>query len=401
MRWFSGRGSSSTEAVLVPPQRERGAVSVTVSQTPRADVVQRWDELVTRTADSDVAQLSGWARIRADAGYRPQYLLAWHSGALVGGALVVVRQLPLLGPVGYVSNGPVVAEGAPRDAVVDALTEAMATATRRRLRCLFVQPPAGAHDISERLLARGFRPSDAGIAPSATVRLDLGPDLEELRGGLAKSNRKRSRSWADRGVTVRMGAAADVPVIAELLDSTASHRDFEAFSPEYLRTMYRVLAPSGHLVVFVAELDGSPVAFRVLTASGGVLKQRLSGTDRSPRALKEGVAAASVWHAVVWAKAHGFREYDFGGITVRSAVALERGEPIPAGPLDGIDRFKTSFGGRPMRYPQPVELISPPALRVGYEMARRSAVGDRLSEVAKRAMRGGRTGRRAPAAPSR
>jgi lipid II:glycine glycyltransferase (peptidoglycan interpeptide bridge formation enzyme) len=154
--------------------------------------------------------------------------------------------------------------------------------------------------------------------------------------------------------------------------------------------MYDELQSGGHLVVFIAELDGEPAAFRLFTASGGVLKQRLSAIDRSSRALKEGVAAATVWHAMLWAKTHGFDEYDFGGITVGAAAAIERGEPIPAGPLEGIDRFKTSFGGRPFRYPPQVELIRSSVLRVGYDTIRRSAAGDRITDTAKRMMRGGR-----------
>jgi lipid II:glycine glycyltransferase (peptidoglycan interpeptide bridge formation enzyme) len=398
MRWF-GRPPAVT-VVPPPPARGDDDISVTVAAEPSAALLDQWDGLVATTPGSDVAQLSGWARLRAQAGYRPLYLFASRDAALVGGALIVVRALPLIGELGYVSNGPVVAPHVPRDPVVAALSDALTRVARSRLSCLFVQPPSGAHDLSQQLLARGFRPSESGIAPAATIRLDLRRDVEELRGGLAKGNRKRTRTWPGRGVVVRRGSAADLPTVADLLARTASLRDFGAFSLDYVRQMYQELESGGHVVVFIAEMDGAPAAFRLFTASGGVLKQRLSAVDRSSRALKEGVAAATVWHAMLWAKCHGFDEYDFGGITVGAATAIGRGDPVPAGPLEGIDRFKASFGGRPYWYPAQVELIPSTVLRVGYDAVRRSPVGDRITETAKRMLRGGRRKADDPSSPS-
>ncbi|HEU0090357.1 MAG TPA: GNAT family N-acetyltransferase, partial [Pseudonocardiaceae bacterium] len=240
--------------------------------------------------------------------------------------------------------------------------------------------------LSDQLLARGFDPSRAGTAPATSIRIDLTPAVDELRRGLSKSNRRRTRGWAQRGLTVRLGGLADLPAVADLVAGTAAHQELEPVGLEYLTALYEELAPGGQVQVFLAEVDGAPVAVELCTGCGGVLKSRLTGMARGGPAAKSGVPAALVWNAMVWAKANGYHAFDFGGI---DAELVHR---IPAGPLDrlpGPAAFQASFGGQPFRYPPPVELLSSPLQRVGYDLARCSSAGDGLVASVRRAIRGG------------
>lgn len=374
--------------MLVDVAQPNGPTVVIASTHPDAATVHEWDRLVDHTPGSDVTQLSEWAAVRHGAGFRPLYVFARQDGRLVGGALVLERRLPLIGRIGYLSNGPVISPAVPRGPVVDRLGAALHRLATGRLRALFAQPPVDAHDVAEELRARGFRHSDAGIAPSASVAIDLGRDVEELRSGLARSNRRRTRLWAERGVTVRTGSSDDVPLVADLVARTAEHRHFDPLSAEYIATLYRALDAGEHIVVFVAELDGVPVAAQLCTRCGGVVRQRLLGMDRSERARREGVTAATVWHAILWSKANGHHTYDLGGINTRAARHLLDGEP--AARLSGTEQFKTSFGGAAYLNPEPVELISSRPVRIAYDLSRRTRAGGKLVELAKRALRGGR-----------
>ncbi|MDT7686987.1 MAG: hypothetical protein QOG57_7297, partial [Pseudonocardiales bacterium] len=184
----------AVSAVSAPPagpgSLDVGSVAVSLSERPAESVLSAWDRLVAETKESDVTQLSGWAAVRRTVGYGPLYVFAWQSDVLVGGAQVLVRRVPLLGRIGYVSYGPIVAAAASRAAVVAALADALEGLGRTRLCALFVQPVEG-DDVSAALLARGFRDSMAGVAPAATVRIDLSATEEELRAGLSK----RIRRW--------------------------------------------------------------------------------------------------------------------------------------------------------------------------------------------------------------
>ena len=373
------------------PQR---CSDVVISITPEPDpaVLQEWDRFVDTVAGSDVAQLSAWARIRHDAGFRPLYLLARTDGRLVGGALVLERRLPVAGRFGYMSNGPLVSPSVDREPVVDRLVTAMDDLARTRLRALFVQPPTDGDDVSAALRKRGFRPSTAGIAPAASVRINLHPDTEDLRRHLTKANRRRTRNWERRGVTVRVGSPDDARPLADLLARTAEHQQFEPLSPDYVETLHRELDDDQHAVIFVAELDGTHVAALLCTCCDGTVKQRISGMDRSQRARNSGASAATVWHAMLWAKSRGYGTYDLGGLRAEPARKLLAGHPERTVALTGPEQFKTSFGGEVYLYPEQVELISSPLLRLAYDVSRRTRIDTRAVEIGKRALRGGRGG---------
>ncbi|MGH3796299.1 MAG: lipid II:glycine glycyltransferase FemX [Pseudonocardiaceae bacterium] len=309
--------------------QRQGTVSVTLFTQPGPDTIRAWDRLVDDTPGGDVTQLSAWPGVRRRAGFLPLYLLAWQDDRLVGGALVLQRHVPTHGLVGYLQHGPMIATWGPRAATVHALSTALAELGRRHLAGLIVAPPEGADDVSDRFLELGFRPSAAGIAPESSTRIDLAPDVEDLRDGLTTSTRRGAGNRADRDVTVRLGCERDLPVLTDLLAHDAEHQHV---SLDYLATLYQELAPGAHVQVLIAELDGVVVAAELFTVCGGVLKARLKGIQHSGPARRSGADATLEWHAMLWAKAKGCHTFDHGG--------------LPA-----------SFGGRPFHYPAQVELI--------------------------------------------
>jgi lipid II:glycine glycyltransferase (peptidoglycan interpeptide bridge formation enzyme) len=342
---------------------------------------------VAETKESDVTQLSGWAAVRRTVGYEPLYVFAWQSDVLVGGAQVLVRRVPLLGRIGYVSYGPIVAAAGSRAAVVAALADALEGLARTRLRALFVQPVEG-DDISAALLARGFRDSMAGVAPAATVRIDLSATEEQLRAGLSKRIRRWTGKWARSGVTVRRGGVADLEILADLLRRTAEHQGFSELSPDYVRTLFHQFAEHGHVDIFVGEVDGEPVAAELFTTCGGVLRCRLTGLDRSSPAVRLSVTSALDWEAMKWAKANGFAEFDLGGLSA-TAAATVAAEGFSSPAVEGAARFKLGFGGRLHHYPRAVELISSPLLRRGYDILGSGSAGRVVVDKARQWMRHG------------
>ena len=365
------------------------ALSVTLNPSPETDELAVWDELVRTVPGSDVAQLSGWADVRRAAGFEPLYLFVRRGAELVGGALVLQRRLPMVGMVGYVPYGPVVlpdVDGEPLSAVV---TAALRRLARRTTRILFIQPPLDGDEISRELVRLGFRPSHAGIAPAASLRLDLAQDEDTLRARLPKSLQKWIRKWPARGVTVRRGAQGDVAVLARLHAASAQHQNFEPITFDYLATLYRRLAPDGHAQLFVGEVEGTPLVARLFTGCAGVITARLAGMERDSAAVRLNVSTAVHWEAIRWAKANGYRWYDFGGIRDTAVSVLEH-EGSDLSQLTSSEAFKASFGGTPFRYPTPVEFISSPVIRGGYDLAMRWPRGRRAAHRAASMLRSGR-----------
>ena len=372
-----------------------GDVDVVVREDPGAEALHAWDLLVDRTPGTDVTQLSVWAGLRGRVGFTPLYLLVYHAGELVGGAQILTRRVPVLGLVGYLPYGPLVSPDAPApDDIRHALVDALVTLGQRRLRILFIQPPEGAQDTSDELLRCGFRPSSAGVAPQGSIRIDLTADLAEIRSKFGKRLKSWTNRWESRGVTVRVGTERDVPLLAELMTSSAQHQGYTPLPLDYMTALYRELAATNHAVLYVGEVDGAPVAADLMTGCGDMVRGRLSGFDRTGEAMRLSVPAAIRWEMIKWAKKQGYRWFDFGGLRPETLAALLDGSDHSADTFPTADQPKVTFGGTAFRYPTPVEMIRPAALRTAYDLAWRSASGRRVFAKAQSLLRGSR--RRTP-----
>jgi GNAT acetyltransferase-like protein len=368
------------------PRSDGYPPTVVVCARPGLAVLAKWDTLVAGTPQSDVTQLSAWARLRATVGYAPLYVLVWRGVDLAAGAQILYRRFPVLGTVGYLPYGPVIGSAKLRDDVRQALCGALSDISRQQMRMLFVQPPDGAQAISSELLSRGFRSSSAEVAPSGSLRIDLSADEAELRHGLSKRLRTWTRQWPARGVTVRLGDEHDLGLLIDLVGHSANHQGYQPLSGDYLRALYGMLASAGNVALFIGEVHGDALAAELYTACGGMLRLRLRGMDRSGEAARLSLPAAITWEAMRWAKAAGLLWFDFGGLRAPTLQALLDGAGSSQQP--SVDRFKISFGGTPYRYPPAVEMIHSPVLRITYDLTRQWPAGRQLIAQATRIARG-------------
>ncbi|MBO0873236.1 MAG: GNAT family N-acetyltransferase [Pseudonocardia sp.] len=365
-----------------------GPVTTIAEVDPPPSVLEQWDRLVGRTVGTDVTQLSAWARIRAKAGYNPVYLMAFQDDQVVGGALLLHRRLFGLADIGYLPYGPVVDPRASYpSAVALALVEEL-TRLAGNLTVTFVQPPEGAHEISSGLLARGFRPSRAGIAPTGSYRLDLTPPLEEIRSGFSKRLKSWTNRWQSKGVSVRLSDERDLPLLVDLMAHTGARQGFEPPPLDYVRTLYHELARDGHAALFIGEVNGKPVSADLVTVVGGMVRGRLGGFDGSGPTGKLSVPAAVRWEIVKWAKARGHRWLDFGGLPERMLVDMIDNGIHSSDEWPSAQRSKLSFNGTPFRYPTAVELIRPAPVRAAYDVLRRNERGAKIIAAAKVMLRG-------------
>lgn len=378
----------SANAVVENPRK---GIEVVVTRVPGMTLLGEWDGLVDRTPGTDVTQLSAWTRLRRLAGFSALYVLARQDGVLVGGAQIMTRRLPVIGSIGYLAYGPIIAPGVEHhEEILRPLADALAELGRRQLRILYVQPPEGADDVSNELLRRGFRESSVGIAPAGSVRIDLTDDLAVIKGRFSRTLRSWPNRWPARGVTVRPGDERDVPLLVELLGRSAGEQGHTPLPYHYVEALYRELASTGHASLFVGEVNGVPAAADLVTGCGDMLRGRLAGFDRSGEASKLGVPAAVRWEIIQWGKARGYRWYDFGGLRAATLDTLLVGGDPPLGGWPSVDLPKLKFGGAAFRYPKAVELISPAPLRMAYDLAWRSAAGRLLIERARVILRGNR-----------
>jgi lipid II:glycine glycyltransferase (peptidoglycan interpeptide bridge formation enzyme) len=365
-------------------------VTVRWESAPDAGLLAAWNGVVLGTPGTDVTQLSAWAAIRSMAGYEPRYLFAFQGGVLVGGALVLRRRLAGVLSIGYLPYGPVIGSSAASRSVVVAAVVDELVGFARSQRLMFVQPPEHAQDVSDALLARGFRPSKAGIAPAGSYRLDLTPPLEEIRAGFSKRLKSWTNRWAAKGVRVRRGDESDLALLVALMGRTGARQGFAPPPLEYVRRMYRELDALGQVAVFVGEVDGVAVSADVVTVCAGMVRGRLGGFDGSGEAGKLSVPAAVRWEIIQWAKRSGYRYLDFGGLPERMLSDMIDHGIRSSAEWPSAQRSKLQFNGQPFRYPTPVELVRPTLVRRAYDWGTSHAGGRRIVNAAKDTLRGNR-----------
>ena len=304
-----------------------------------------WDAWVATAPGGHHLQTSGWANVKALAGWRAIRLLLRSGGDIVGGCQMLVRDLPLSRRIAYVPRGPLVPTGSP--ALLDELLEAMrTTAAQQRVLLMKVQPPVDRQDMPAQLQERGFVPSELHTAPGASVVVELGDrDDEALLKGMRSTARRHVRNAIKRGATVRVGGVDDLGVLQELLEATARRQGFDPYPAAYYERLWDAFGTTGQARLMIVEHEGTPMSAGLWIAFGDTVLYKIGawGGGSVP-----GTNELMHYTAMCWARAQGFLFYDFEGIPVDVAKTILDGGPAPT---NGVPFFKLGFGGEPVVFP--------------------------------------------------
>ncbi len=175
----------------------------------------------------------------------------------------------------------------------------------------------------------------------ASLRLDLTKSEDEMLAGLRKGTRYEVRRAGRAGVSV-VGATTDAEIdeFLALYARLAVRKSFAPESADHMRRQVRWLLSESRGVLLLARLDGTPLGGAVIGRSGRRCWYLWGASDRQ----NLDVGHVVQWHALLWAKAHGCTEYDFGGYT--------------PGATSGPAWFKAGFGGTVVRFVVPRRRIA-------------------------------------------
>jgi lipid II:glycine glycyltransferase (peptidoglycan interpeptide bridge formation enzyme) len=321
---------------------------------------EEWDAFVEAAPGGDLVQTAAWAETKRALGFEACLVLVRDGEALVGGGHIIIKRFGPLGGIGYMARGPLMA-GEFSGRIPQVLDEIEQVARARRVRHLIIQPPEGGDEIEALLAARGYTQDAPAVAPSATMRIDLAPGLERILAAMSSSTRRQIRRSQKLGVDVRMGDPDEVELFHSLYAATAHRQGFEPLSLAYLRRQWEVLAPDQRVQMIFASHEGRALAAVWLTAFGDTVTDRLAGWNGEGRHLHPNVTCC--WAAVRWAKARGYRYYDFSGIPRPDAELLVRGEPLPETFHRSPGAFKREFGASPVLLPLASQITFNPVAR--------------------------------------
>jgi len=316
-----------------------------------------WDELVAATPRGHLLQSWAWGELKARFGWRVRRVSS--GGAL---AQVLFRSLPGgLGSIAYVPKGPLVDFG---DAgTCRALLDAIRSLARKeRAICLKIEPDLeDAPALAGRLQALGFHPSSQVIQPRRTILVDLSADRDELLQRMKQKTRYNVRLAARRGVTVCAGSEADLLSFYDLMETTAQRDGFGIHTRAYYEAAHQLFVAAGRGQLLLAEYEGRLLAglvvFGLCGGSGTACYMYGASSDEHRNLMPTYLLQ---WEAMLWAREHGFREYDLWGVPDEDEATLEAGFTERDDGLWGVYRFKRGFGGRLVRTAGAWDLVYAP-----------------------------------------
>jgi lipid II:glycine glycyltransferase (peptidoglycan interpeptide bridge formation enzyme) len=302
-----------------------------------------WDAFLAGTPGGHHVQTSLWGQLKAAFGWDVARLVVTEAGRIVAGAQLLTRPLPLLGSVGYITKGPLCAEDEPALHQL-VIAELLRLAEQRHVAYLIVEPPNNGASLAAPLIAAGFRCSRIEVAPTATLIMDLALDLPELLKRMKRQTRQNVLRAEREGITVREGSEQDLLTFYRLYLSTGRRQRFAPYPQEYFAAMWRILGAAGHAALLLAEYEGEAVSALLLIPFGDTVLAKTLGWsgEHGNRRPNE----ALFWAAVRWAKAHGYRRFDFEGLEPNVARAILDGQPLAAAMEHSPSFFKIGFGGQ-------------------------------------------------------
>ncbi len=327
--------------------------------TPR-----EWNRLIAGLPQPHLLQTWEWSQVKAKYGWQPMPFV-WQpaGGEPVAAAMLLKRVVPAGGfarrlGVVYAPKGPLLdwTDAALRRGVLDDLQT-----FARRQGAIFVKidpdvllgtgVPGSPEAVETRtgvevrtdLIDRGWVFSTDQVQFRNTVVVDLSPSEDDLLANMKQKTRYNVRLAEKKGVRVRPGTQADLPLLYQMYAETSVRDGFVIRDEGYYQTVWRTFGQtssadlaSGAAVSepLIAEVDSQPVAAVSLFYFAGRAyylfgMSRQEQREKMPNYLLQ-------WEAMRRAKALGCQSYNLWG------APDEFNEDDG---LWGVFRFKEGLGG--------------------------------------------------------
>jgi peptidoglycan pentaglycine glycine transferase (the first glycine) len=324
---------------------------IEMGEQPYSQEDAEWDAFVATHPNGSLLQTTNWARLKNRFGWQSQRVWLRRDGQLVAGAQMLIRPAALgLIRVAYIPHGPLV-HWKDEEQLSVLLNQIDHAVYSERAGLLKMEPLLWQASTSQEawrdLCRREDLLADAEtIQPPRTVMVDLRPPEEEVLARMKQKTRYNIRLADKKGVTVRKGTAADIPVFNQLMLSTGRRNTFGIHEPRYYATAFDLFSPD-HVALWLAEYQGKPLAAIMVFVNGQRAAYLYGASSDEERQRMPNYAVQ--WASMRWAKERGCTSYDMWGVPDHDEDELEAQFSGRDDGLWGVYRFKRGFGGQLQR----------------------------------------------------
>lgn len=294
-----------------------------------------WDQEVTKSADVNVYQTSGWAEYRGRSGWRSE---RW-AARLASGETVMLAQVLMrpIGPgvwIGWSPGGPLVGRRQTGSREISGILRQLVTALGRR-GCVYIRfnshlplDPRIDHAFSQSL----SRPS-VRLTPGYSIRHDLREASDEIERRITPHHRYAIRRAFRLGLrcAVKNDTGA-IDALARLYEEVRRGKGLP-LPPIDLHQLRDALA--GGTLLFVGSVGDEIITSWLVSSYAGRILPLVAATGA------EGRRIGATYGLVAWMLRYlhdqGSIELDLGGV-----------DPSPG--AEGVNFFKLGFGGTLVEY---------------------------------------------------
>jgi len=309
-----------------------------------------WDAYVVGIRGGHRAQTSGWARVKDSLGWRVKRIVLFNEVLIAGGAQVLIKSLPLVGNVGYVTKGPLCDPETPAlEEII--LQQILQICNQNKCQLIAIQPSNNGMYLNGQLELLQFKPSTLELAPTASLVIDLQPGLEAILKQMNKKTRQHIRGSERTGNIVTEGDQSDLDIFYRCYLLTAQRQKFTPFKREYFDLLWQTFAPRGWISLIIARNQNEAVSALLLIPFGDTVIAKMIGwagtySNSHPN-------EALYYAGIQWAIEHGYNYFDFEGINPEKAREVLNGQT----PALSEDKIKYGFGGQVVLYPPAYDLL--------------------------------------------
>lgn len=277
-----------------------------------------WDGAVAGFDGVCQEQLVAYAGLRWP-GVQLEPVLFAQDGKTVGGALVMIQQLPLgVSSIALVKWGPILADSGAGNAgdLVERMVETLVkTYAVGRKMMVSIMPRAEVGEtnrLEDILVRRGFKPG-VGVRYPDRFYVKVGMEDAQRLAAFGQKWRYNLRKSLRAGLNFEIGSAEDLPRFMDLYQAMSERKQFPDFSGiDTLESMMALPEDGGRPSLFFVNHGGRTVAGAVIFASGDTACYLYGATDDAALGLRAGYFLH--WHIIGWLRDNSAaRYYDLGG----------------------------------------------------------------------------------------
>ena len=326
-----------------------------------------WNTFAGRVPEGDVLQAWEWGGVKSP-DWSPIRLGLFQSDALIGGAAILKRKLPLVGNFYYAPRGPLLADWSNEAALTALLDAIRKRAVTDGAAFLKIDPavPIERTDVAAMLAKHGFAAPpnfDAqgfgGTQPRCVMQLDLAGRTEAdlLAAFKPQARRNIKLSTEKHGVEVVSDLTReDLAVFNDLMQVTGERDGFRPRPLSYFQTLWDNLVPAGLAKLFLTRYEGQILSGALCFVIGDKAWYVYGASSNEQRNVMPNYAMQ--WAMIRWAREIGCAWYDFRGVSPRRRTEGEAAADVEKEDhLQGLNRFKEGFGTRYVEYVGEFDLV--------------------------------------------